>query len=132
MIILLSSPAHAQQAAAAQHTQLMLALPVETVERMTEALLLELSNGSSTAASSNGKSSNCNSSDAAKQQSEAAATLLFSEALSSTAASSGAVCGVDTCLRVSPTRSCPSSCSICVLLVMILATQHIPQHAATA
>eukprot|EP00953_Heterococcus_sp_UTEX-ZZ885_P014243 8090-Heterococcus_DN1.PRE.3 len=104
MIILLSSRAHAQQAAAVQHTQLMLALPVETVERLTEALLLELSNGSSTAASSNGKESNCKNSnsnssnselsDAAKQQSEAAATLLFSGALSSTAASSGAVVGV--------------------------------------
>jgi hypothetical protein len=105
MITLLSSPAHAQQAAAAQHTQLMLALPVETVERITEALLLELSNGSSTVASGNGKNSNrkssnsnnssdSSSSDAAKQQSEAAAILLFSGALSSTAASSGAVVGI--------------------------------------
>jgi hypothetical protein len=102
MILLLSSRAHAQQAVAVQHTQLMLALPVETVERMTEALLLELSNGSSTVKSSNchnsnlksSNSSSSSSSDAAKQQNEAAATLLFSGALSCTAASSGAVVGV--------------------------------------
>jgi hypothetical protein len=96
-----STHTHVQQTTAAAHTQLMLALPVETVERLTEALLLELADGSPTVASSNRKSSNSNSnssssnsSDAVKQQSEAAATLLFSGALSSTAASSGAVVGV--------------------------------------
>jgi hypothetical protein len=93
MTDMLAPLAPVKQSAAAQHAQLMLALPVETVERITEALLLELTNRSPTVATSS-NSSNNSSSDAVKQQSEAAATVLFSGALSSTTASSAAVVGV--------------------------------------